>query len=386
MKINYNFSELENAMFNLKIKQTPSNLQRIKQELNKFFKDSKCKDLIYTVNTDKPFFGMCVMPYITGETAVDILTKDTKIRVKEYYIEIDSKLLEIQFNAKELTAMILHEVGHLVNDAIPVQNIKSSIDFYLGSNNQVLKIDKSVQYRDILAFGMKQALMMFTSLFKREDEEIIADQFSVLCGYGPDLESAYKKLTRTTTILSLNRGVPRLAALEWTLRLYRNVKLKRIAALHTINHAMTANGSIFQKRELANLERRLKQIDDHDLLVHESTNSLVRKVSDIYRNFKYKGIRTLEDDLYEINLRVKNCDEQDEALSILRAINTRMSLIDDYVNTEKLSEKEHERWHDLLNKYDLLRDTLSKKTVYDQKFYGLFVKTPVIRSRYDPEV
>ena len=54
----------------------------------------------------------------------------------------------------------------------------------------------------------------------------------------------------------------------------------------------------------------------------------------------------------------------------------------DYLN-EDLDSKERERWNHVRKRYMELRDTLSKKTTYDDKYYGLFVKTPVIKSRYE---
>ena len=51
--------EINLSVINLKAK--PGNkieLNKIKDCLNKIFPDSKCVDVIYTVNTDKMFFGM----------------------------------------------------------------------------------------------------------------------------------------------------------------------------------------------------------------------------------------------------------------------------------------------------------------------------------------
>ena len=50
--------------------------------------------------------------------------------------------------------------------------------------------------------------------------------------------------------------------------------------------------------------------------------------------------------------------------------------------TEKLSDSERERWDKLRVKYQIVRDELSKRKVYDGKYYGLFVQTPVIKDRY----
>lgn len=379
--INYDFTGLEDAMYSFKKRQSSSSLAEIKTELNKFFSDSTCKEVIYTRNTDKPFFGMCVIPYVTGSIAEKILTDNRKERISEYYVEIDSKLLDLNLTDRELVAVLLHEVGHLVNDYSPVEEVKHSIDFYLHANDQHLDLKKSNEYKDLLAFGIKQALVNLTSLFKKDDEEIIADQFSVGCGFGPDLESAYNKIIKHTK--TLNRGVPKLIALQWTLRIYKDLKFKRIGAIKALNKSAQFSGSVLQKREILNVKRDIEMVKDNQSI--EEGFKFTDYIKDVYNKFKYKGIRALEDDMYELSLRVKNVDDMDEALAIIRTINTNMAVIDDYVNTEKdrLSEGDRKKCFDLLYKYGMLRDEVSKKTAYDEKYYGLFVKTPVIKSRYE---
>ena len=379
--INYDFSNFEKIMFNFKQDQSSNRLREIKNELNKFFKDSTCKEVIFTKNVDRMFFGMCVMPFMSGEDVVDVITGETKKRIESYFIEIDSKILELNLTARELVAVLLHEVGHLVNDSTPVEEVRKALNVYLAKTNDHLVITDSIHYRDLLAYAFKDSLRKVTSLFYKEDDEIIADQFVVACGFGNELESAYRKLTSKTSCLT--KGISnKLLVMQWTLRIYKEIKIRRISALHSINKAKNLSGSALEKRELETIGRAINQIDD-DALIQEATNVLVRKGSDMYRKFKYKGMRSLEDDLYEYSLRVKNVDEQDEALMILRQLNLKISMIDDYIVTEHLTESERERWENLMRKYQMVRDELSKKATYSEKYYGLFVQTPVIKSRYE---
>lgn len=378
--IKYDFSDLETIMFNFKNDQSSSRLRAIKDELNRFFKDSVCREVIFTKNYDKMFFGMCVMPYLDGDTAIEIITNNNKKRITSYFIEIDSKLLELDLTAKELVAVLLHEVGHLVNDSRPIEEVRNALNIYLGKNNDHLVITDSIHYRDLLAYALKDSLRKVTSLFFKEDEEIIADEFAVACGYGPELESAYSKIVRKSG--TINRDVRnKLLVMQWTLRIYKDIKIRRIGAIRTLNRAKSLSSSTLEKREIVTISNAINQIDD-DALIQESTNFLMRKTNEIYKNFKYKGMRSLEDDLYEYNLRVKNVDDQEDALMVLRQINLRLAMIDDYMMTEKLSESERERWDKLRVKYQMVRDELSKRKVYDGKYYGLFVQTPVIRDRY----
>lgn len=378
--IKYDFSDLERIMFNLKSDQSPNRLRQLKEELNRFFKDSVCKEVIYTVNRDKVFFGASCIPFVSDEDIVDIVTGDEKKRINAYYLEIDSKLLELGLTARELVAVILHEVGHLVADSTPTEEFRKALNVYLSKNNEHLVISDSIHYKQILIYAYKDSVRKLTSLFFREDDEIIADQFSVACGYGEDLESAYRKIMSKTS--TLNRNVSnKLLVLQWTLRMYKDLKIRRIGALHTINKMRNITGSSLEKRELNNVSRAINQIDD-DTLIQEATN-IFKKTSESYRKFKYKGIRRLEDDLYEYSLRAKTVDEEDEALMLIRELSLKISMIDDYMMTEKLSESERERWSNLMRKYQMVREELSKKdSVAKGKFYGLFIDVPTVRDRY----
>jgi len=381
--INYNFEGLITSMFNLKQDQSPRTLNQIKYELNKFFKDSKCLDVIFTRNTDKLFFGMCVMPVVKEDDVMEIMTGDNKLRINSYYLEIDSKILDpiLNLSANELTATILHEVGHIVNDATPVEEVRNGLASYLATNDEALILSSAIQYQQILAYGIKDSLRKVTSMFSRRDVEIIADEFVVRCGFGNELESAYSKIVKYAG--RINRDVSnKFIVLQYVLRVYKNVKMRRINAIAALNKGKASTASVLEKREIDNMIRRLKQIDD-DTLIGESV-SIFKKASESFKKMKYKGMRALEDDLYEYNLRAKNVDEQDEALIIIRQLNTRIAMIDDFIKTEEqLNEKDKERWGKLLDKYILLREDISKKSTYTEKYYGLFVQTPIIKSRYE---
>lgn len=372
--IDYDFSSLISAMGKFKINQNSSNLARIKNELNRFFKDSTCEDIIYTKNTDKLFFGMCCMPIMKDEEVVDILLTDKPKRIDKYYIEIDSKILEINLSSIELTAVLLHEVGHLVNDSTPINKTRQSIDIYLDKNNTTLSFNDSIHEKSLMMFAIKDSIRKLTSLFYFKDEEIIADEFVVRCGFGKELESAYKKIVKSSGILT--RGVhsdSKLAILEWTLKLYKDLGLKRIYALSVMNKAKSITGSKLEKREL---EIASRSLDKMEYLVTQEATVIIEKSKltlDIFRDIRLNGMRNIEDDLYEFNIRLKNVSEEDDCLYLLRQINMRLAIIDDYLLDTKLDEHEKKNWYKLRDKYNLLREQLSKKAIYSQKNYGLFI-------------
>lgn len=368
---------LRNTMRDIKANPTRSNMADLRDQLNKVYSDSKCHGVIYTDNTDKLFFGMCVLPVVNDKDAVTIMQSDDPLRIKDYYVEMDSKLFSplLNLNSDELTAILLHEVGHLVNDASPVDTLRKQIDIYLARNGDTISITDSIHYRNLLAFGFSDALRKLNSIFF-SDEEIKADAYVVKCGYGDALESAMEKIQRSSW--NINTDVNnKLVLLCWCLRLYKNVKLKRIPALRSIRKAKALTPSQLEEKQLERLDDSLRRIDDSALM--ESVLLEFTKPNEKFREFKIKGLKGFESDYYEYNMIKRNITDQDEALYLMRQINTRISVIENYIETEQMSDSERTRWDRLYDKYITLRDELSSKLVYKDRFIGLQVNYPNIK-------
>lgn len=380
-KIRYDFSDLRNIIYKIKsadgrVKQ--SDLNDLRDELNHFFKDSKCKEVIYTSNTDKMFFGMSVVPVISGDDAVRILESNENYRVERYYIEFDSKIFgpQLGLSSEELLACLLHEVGHIVNDSSPAEEVRRSVDIYLSENNESLKISDSIHYREILAYGIKDTMRKLVSMFEKDDTEVLADEFVAACGYGPQLESAFDKICKNA--LSLNKCVSnKLIVLSWTMRLYKDVKTRRIPALRALQKGQSLVASKLQKREMDNVAKRLNRIDD-SALMESVIDDARNKYRAVIKKAKFKGIRDFEDDMYEYKMRYRNIDDEYEMLEILRNVNTRISIIDDYIYSEDISDSERKRWLVLLDKYKDLRELIGNKVTYRNRKQAIYVEYPQI--------
>ena len=72
-KSNFDFSKIESILFMLDEDHSGAKLNLLKSEINKFFFKAQCREVLYTVNNDKLFFGMRVYPQIEGNDVVDIL-------------------------------------------------------------------------------------------------------------------------------------------------------------------------------------------------------------------------------------------------------------------------------------------------------------------------
>lgn len=374
-KIGYKFENIESVLIRIQSANpypTSAMLNDLKKELNKFFTGTECVDIIFTKNTDKLFFGMCVMPVIKDEDVMKIITTDEKMQIKKYYLEIDSKLLNLSLTKEEFAAVLLHEIGHMIINDQPIEMVRNSIDTYLADNDEIISIKDSAMYNKILNFGIKDTLRKFTSMLFKDNSEMIADAFVSSCGYGEDLISAQDKICNNAWGLSKNVRAPKIVILDWVFRLYKNVKFGRIPAIKTLEKSKLCTGSKLTKQEVDKVIKVLNKLDSD--LIEESTYLLesVKKKKSFVERLKINGLRSIEDDYYEFKVRIKNAETEDEALYALRQINSRLTILDDYLMSEDLDQAEYDKWHSLLQKYKSLRDDIAAKKIYNKKNYGIW--------------
>ena len=145
-KNSVNCAPLEDAMSKLKLNPTNDRLMNLRSVLNNLFKGTDCNGVIYTKNTDKPLFGMCVMPVI-NETDVKkmILENDFSTLKQNYFLEFDSKLFEIGLTTRELVAVVLHEIGHIILDINKaVDEVTKSFYMYLQKNMETIDMKRFI--------------------------------------------------------------------------------------------------------------------------------------------------------------------------------------------------------------------------------------------------
>ena len=381
IKINYDFTGLSEALGVIKEagNATPENLRTIKSELNRFFTDSVCKDVLFTNNTDKMFFGAKVIAMIDADDIYDYLMDNDARRIGSYIIELDSHLFDpiLDLTPGELTAVVLHEVGHMVADAEPIENARKALNVYLAANKDHVKITDSIHYKEILAYGLKDYLSKTRSMFYVGDKsEIYADEFAIAYKFDASLRNAYDKIVRNNIKLYENSEISKFIVFGWALSIYKNLKIRRIGAIKTLNRAKILTGSRLEQLEIDNVIRRINRIDDSALL--ESSGAFKLKMKEKMRKHRIHNLRTVEDTYYELAMRVKNVEEEDEALYIMRQLNNCISIIEDYRSCGECDDYEIRQWEDTLKRFMELRQRLSDSVIYKNKNYGLFINYPDI--------
>lgn len=210
-------------------------------------------------NTANVFFGMNIYPSIEDlkEIANEMMSDKIRLeeftnkweKIKEWNIEIDSLLFEdlgFDIDAEELTALLLHEIGHVIfSDEVPKTTLKV-VKF------NVLKRD--LMFRNIFKEGKVNGLIMAFPIIeacsnksfckKSLNKELNADEFARKCGYGKELYSLIDKLIVNGQNDMVNKSIKEkeqdvAIIVNWSLdninslvtrkrKLYRSLKLEMI--------------------------------------------------------------------------------------------------------------------------------------------------------------
>ena len=160
-KSNFDFSKIETLLFALDEDHSGSKLSQLKNELNHFFYKAQCKEVLYTVNNDKLFFGMRVYPVIDSNDVVDIITDDKPKAFNKYYLEFDSKLFDpmLALDEKEITAILLHEIGHIVYDTAGIDAVRRNMDMYFTNTGDYINPKINESYKEVIAYAIKDAVV-----------------------------------------------------------------------------------------------------------------------------------------------------------------------------------------------------------------------------------
>lgn len=344
---------------------------RIKDSLCKLF--PSCNNVIYTLNTDRPFFGVYVNPTITPKDVATILFTSEPYAIHFYTVELDSKLFTVGLDAREITSLILNEVSAIVNTELPIQNLREIIDLsMLDTAEDSISITKTIDYAQLMIFAIKDSLRKLTSCFYTDANSELGNKFISDNDLTVSLGNALLKVLNSTFGLNDTVRSPKLTILQWAFSIYQDLNKVQRMVIKDLTDAKDMTGSQLVQGEIDKVIRSLYRIPA--TIQTESTNILMEARSGLFNALKQNGLRTIEDDLYEFRVRSKNAETEDDAMYTLRQINTRINIIDEYLyrNEGTLSIGEKERWLDVASRYRDLREEISRKTISHKKQYGLF--------------
>lgn len=166
----------------------------------------------------KDFFGFNVFPEIDKLEGIcnKIANDDVKFKdivkhwrsIKEWEIVIDSLVFDrsfIAFNPKELTAMLLHEIGHVTQSDEPIEQFYRA---YLESKSRLKNADKVSKKVLYILYTIPLAVACTSRRWVNDKNEIkleiSADKSLIETGYAEHLINAFDKIIKASG--SINRS------------------------------------------------------------------------------------------------------------------------------------------------------------------------------------
>lgn len=383
-------------------------LSALQKELNKFFTDAKCQKVLFTDN-DSIFFGMCVHPELSPHFISSVISDydDQAIRVDAYKIEIDSKLFSsvLDIEPDELLAMMLHEIGHLVNDASVTENMKEAVLTYAAKNHITVELPDGEKERSlavsILRYALDDTAHKLTSMFCiYKDGEVLADHFAYEYGMLEPLQRVLKKISRKGLLIN-NKVDNKLIVLTWGLRLIMDITFKRNTAVHNLMDAYRVTTSkiskLFIKDALTKLKSYSNEASTTVVNVYESVMALgldailEQEIIEESKESKerkerkrteaiLKGVDKFEEDYYTYVMEARSLGDKSDALYILREVNRHISVLEDVLESVELTDSLRKKYFDLLEKFTDLRYDLAHnaKFKYDYTNSVISISYPSI--------
>ena len=247
------------------------NLKQIQRILTRTFKQDF--ELCINKNETGKLFVMSIFPDETVCTGmVDLIVADNAKssevlslweNCNKWYIEIDSLLIyddALNSNPKEITACLIHEIGHVIYSSTIPSRLHKVMSFELTKRKMVTRdLVKNKKYRLLFLPDVLNACSykMYNYLGNREEYD--ADKFVVELGYKDSLNSFLNKIlisngnelmTRTDGNAEKDTEV----MVKWSIENIDELKVRKTKLRKQINGMLLNTPSIYSKRMLTKIK------------------------------------------------------------------------------------------------------------------------------------
>lgn len=211
--------EKVDAAFEVLKKDTSSTtaVKTIETELKSIFSDTFYLAIVKTKMGD-PWSVMSVYPSkATMDKIVESILKEEPIPVvrnlweknREWYIEIDIRTLNdtiIPIDARQLTGLVLHEIGHVKeSNAIPNRIARVIKYQYSQLHGKMKTVFKTPGYNAMVAMPIVDTMSIKgSSLKKGIGQEFFADQFAAKYGYGAEIANVLEAIVTRSSAVELD--------------------------------------------------------------------------------------------------------------------------------------------------------------------------------------
>lgn len=262
----------------------------------------------------------------------------------KWTVEIDTRILSSDANLteRELTALLLHEVGHIVySNSIPMKISKVVRLQYAKSNMVTKQLLKNNFFSKVLAFPILHACNMDTNK-NGVKAELQADKYPLNAGYGEDLKSAMDKIFiyAGSSKETVEDGMEELMGFSidslTQLQKRQNTLVKKNFA-----HMVASTPSRFAQGIINPLLTSLHGSETSSMTESVKDEFIYNKIKKITDDFymseaffnkvkKLKRIDPLELDY--IGLEVNNIKSNDDRMMVVSYIYSKLDIIDYYIS------------------------------------------------------
>lgn len=193
---------------------------------------------VEAVRNDAPFFGMKVYP--SAEEAVGLGLAVSRGENGEKFrrctgvaIQVDGQIPGHDFTAREMTAMLLHEVGHKLRYKESVEIALASLFGHMGAVGVGITAIIAIPGAGGVIAGVIAALLgtSFVDVLKGTAEEIKADEVAVRYGYAPELHSAVSRVAAMPAAARASGDPEAVRKAAWTADAITMLHSRRMAVL-----------------------------------------------------------------------------------------------------------------------------------------------------------
>lgn len=353
------FKSIDNAFLVLQEdKASETGKKIIKDSLNEIF-DVEFDIEIIPVNDNSPLFVMSVFPEksVVSKIISSVTTNSGNIETikklwqqnKKWTLEIDERILNKNFincSNRELTALVLHEIGHVVcTNSIP-SRISTIIQYEIAKSkleNKILAADKI--FSKILALPILNACV---SDSRKSDKplsvEIKADNFAKKMGYQQELLSVLKKIMT-------NQKYPKGGTIN------KNMEEMTKFSINTLNQLKAREDNLL-KKNLVSLKKECvspyieSYIDDFYNTIFETGNKSISSIEHLtfmenradsivenyYTEFffgKKKLSKIDPAELDYIDIKTNEIKNENDKMMLISYIHSKLDIIDFYLEILK---------------------------------------------------
>jgi hypothetical protein len=350
-----------------------------------------------TVKDQKSFFGMSVTPdkSTVDKIAQAIVNPETPLSTikslwassKSWRLDIDTSLFEF-LSPNELTAITLHEIGHIIDSDSAPERIQRVVQYTIASSSIGQKaIMAETPFTKIISIPIVAACQ-FSYDKDSIKKELKADQVAARNGYADDLVSAMSKIERhlkNSNLLNASPDADLVASTDYTVKMADQLSKRKSALtkndLLSLKKHLPGNTYLYESVEDSYQSIFMESGDEREdykrmTFIQDLVNHIVQE--SYYSELGGHKLKPIERNQIDyIRIKVSNIHTINDKLMIISYINGKIELAEYYVNIlqdKKASKKykvphREEQLQAIIEELQRLKEVAMNKQIEDEIKY-----------------